>query len=167
MSRISQPAQGGNLNDYVNWALAVSGVTRAWCYPIEQGPGTVTVRFMMDNTYTNGIPLTADVATVQTAINVLAPVTATVTVVAPVANPLNPTITGLTPNNANTQAAVTAELAALIQSQSKPGGTILISQIREAIGFATGVTDYTLTTPAANVTNTTGNITTLGTITWA
>ena len=47
--RIREPPQGGANIDYVQWALGVPGVTRAWCYALEMGMGTVTVRFMMDN----------------------------------------------------------------------------------------------------------------------
>jgi uncharacterized phage protein gp47/JayE len=42
------PPQGGDKNDYVQWALAVPGVTRAWCFPNLAGPGTVSVYTMWD-----------------------------------------------------------------------------------------------------------------------
>ena len=41
-------AAGGSQADYVNWARAVPGVTRAWAAP-EQGVGAMTVRFLMDD----------------------------------------------------------------------------------------------------------------------
>lgn len=166
LTRIQQPPQGGDKADYVAWALAVPGVTRAWAYPLELGAGTVTVRFMMDGTYTNGIPLSGDVTAVAAYIDPLRPVTATVTVVAPVSVPVNFTIAGLTPSNATVQAAITQELTNLIKSEAQPGGTILLSHIREAISVAAGETDHSLTSPAANVVNTAGNISTMGTITW-
>jgi uncharacterized phage protein gp47/JayE len=166
LTRIKQPPQGGDKADYEAWALAVAGVTRAWVYPLELGAGTVTVRFMMDGTYGNGIPLSGDVATVAAAIDILRPVTATVTVVAPVAVPLNFTITGLLPSNATVQAAITQELTDLIVREAVPGGTIYLSHLREAISIASNEIDHVLTTPAANVTMTAGNISTMGTITW-
>ena len=174
--RISNPPQGGSWFDYIEWALACPGVTRAWCYPLELGPGTVTVRFMMDATYSNGIPQSADVTNVQAYINNLSPCTAVVTVAAPVANPLNVSVHGLTPNNSLTQAAVIAELSSLIAREGTPGGVIagqttaggiiLLSHIDDAIGISAGVTDWSLTAPTANVTNSTGTITTLGTVTF-
>ena len=166
LTRIKQPPQGGDKADYSAWALAVAGVTRAWVYPMELGAGTVTVRFMMDGTYTNGIPLSGDITTVANYIDPLRPVTASVTVLAPVAVPLNFTITGLNPSNADVKAAITSELTDLITREAIPGGTIYLSHLREAISIAAGEIDNVLTTPSANVTNTTGNISTMGTITW-
>jgi len=61
LARIQQTPHGGASFDYINWALEVPGVTRAWVYPGEDGLGTVKVRFMMDDTYADGIPLAADV----------------------------------------------------------------------------------------------------------
>jgi len=167
LDRIQQPPQGGASGDYVQWALAVAGVTRAWDYPAELGPGTVSVRFMTDDLTVDGIPAAGSVTAVQSAIDAVRPVTANVTVVAPVAAPLNLTITGLTPNNATVQAAVQASVADLLRQEATPGGTILLSHLREAIALAAGVTDYTLTSPAADVAHTTGQIATMGTITWA
>src|SRR5580765_2367041 len=46
LERIRQPPQGGALHDYVRWAKAFPGCTRAWVYPLEMGIGTVTVRVM-------------------------------------------------------------------------------------------------------------------------
>lgn len=40
---------GGGPGDYVNWALEVSGVTRAWEIPEADGPGTVLVLIVNDN----------------------------------------------------------------------------------------------------------------------
>jgi uncharacterized phage protein gp47/JayE len=166
LARIKQPPQGGAKLDYEAWALAVPGVTRAWVYPLELGAGTVTVRFMMDDTYANGIPLSGDVTAVAAYIDPLRPVTAAVTVVAPVAVPLNFTIAGLNPATAAVRAAVIQELTDLIEREASPGGTIPLSHIREAISIAAGEYDHSLTTPSANVTNTAGNITTMGTVTW-
>lgn len=166
LTRIQQPPQGGDSADYVAWALSVPGVTRAWVYSLELGAGTVTVRFMMDGTYTNGIPLSGDVAAVAAAISPLRPVTAAVTVVAPVAVPLNFTITGLTPSNATVKAAVITELTSLIAREATPGGTLYLSHLREAISLATGEVDNVLTSPSANVVSSAGSITTVGTFTW-
>lgn len=48
LARIQQPPHGGAKSDYVQWALANAGVTRAWCTPLEMGLGTVMVRFVKD-----------------------------------------------------------------------------------------------------------------------
>lgn len=163
--RLKEAPHGGASFDYVNWALEVAGVTRAWVYPQELGIGTVTVRFVRDDD-ASIIPDAGEVAAVQAYIDALRPVTAQLTVVAPVAVPLNFTI-AVTPNTAAVKAAVEAELVDLLRREAEPGGTILLSHIREAISIAAGETNYTLTAPAADVTHTTGQMATMGTITWA
>lgn len=164
LERIQRPPQGGSASDYVAWAKEVAGVTRAWVYPQELGPGTVTVRFVRDDD-ANIIPDAAEVQAVQDYIDERRPVTAAVTVVAPVAVPLDLTIQ-LKPNTSSVQAAVQAELADLLRREAEPGSTILVSHIREAISIAAGETDHVLVSPTADVTHNTGEIAVLGTITW-
>lgn len=164
LARIRKPPQGGSATDYEAWAKEVPGVTRVWVYPGEQGDGTVVVRFTRDDD-ASPIPDVGEVATVQAALNAARPVTATVYAVAPLATPLNLTI-GLTPDTLPVRAAVQAELVALLSRESLPGGTLLISHIREAISIAAGETDHNLVTPSANVTHTAGQLPTLGVITW-
>lgn len=166
LDRMRSPPHGGNKTDYVAWALEVAGVTRAWCYPLELGPGTVTVRFVRDDDDTTIIPDAGEVLTVQNYINALAPVTAVVTVAAPIADALNVTVT-ISPNNAATRAAVTAELTDLIRRISEPASTIPRSQIEVAVGIAEGVTDFVVTVPAADVTHATGHMATMGVVTFA
>ena len=165
LTRIQTPPHGGSAADYVAWALEVPGVTRAWCYSQELGADTVTVRFVRDLDATL-IPDAAEVAAVQAYLAVRRPVTAQLFVVAPVAAPLNFTI-AVTPNTTAVKAAVQAELADLVLRESIPGSTLLLSHIRAAISAAAGETNYVMTAPVADVASATGNITTMGTITWA
>lgn len=165
LARIQAPPHGGAQHDYVAWALEVAGVTRAWVYPAELGLGTVTVRFVRDDD-ASPIPDAGEVAAVQAHIDSLRPVTADVTVVAPIAVPLNFTI-DIVPDTAAIRAAIEAELRDLLRREAAPGATILLSHIREAISLATGENDHILTAPAANVTHTTGQMATFGAITWA
>lgn len=165
LARVQTPPHGGTAEDYVNWALEVPGVTRAWSYPLEGGDGKVAVRFMMDDTYTDGIPLAGDVATLQAYMDTQAPALATVTVVAPTAAPLDMTI-ALNPNTTTVQQAVDAELRDLFRRTTSPGGTVLYSRLNEAVSIATGEIDHTITIPADDVTHTLNQIATVGTITW-
>lgn len=164
ITRIQQPPHGGASYDYEAWAKEVAGVTRAWVYPQENGVGTVTVRFVRDGD-AGLIPDAGEVAAVQAYIDARRPVTAQVTVGAPVAVPLNFTIQ-LTPNTQVVKDAVTAELTDLINREAIPGGTLYLSHIRAAISAAAGENNYIMTVPSADVVNTLGNITTMGTITW-
>ena len=168
LALIQQPPHGGASSDYTVWAMEVPGVTRAWVYPAELGLGTVTVRFVRDNdgTGTAIIPDAGEVAAVQAYIDARRPVTAKLTVVAPAAVPINFTIQGLVPATLTVQAAVQAELADLLLREAVPGGIILLSHIRAAISAAAGETDYVLIAPLANVNNSTGNVSTMGAITW-
>lgn len=168
LDRIQQPPHGGAEFDYVKWAKEVSGVTRAWEYPQEMGIGTVTVRFVVDDHAVSSIPDAAKVTEVQDHIDSVRPVTVKgLYVVAPLDTPLDITITGLNPDTQEVRDAITAELKDLLRREAVPGGTILISHIREAISIAAGEHDHALTVPAADVTHSTGEIATLGVITWS
>ncbi len=166
LDRIQNPPQGGDKHDYIQWALQVAGVTRAWCYPLELGIGTVTVRFMMDNSYEDGIPLSGDVTTVNDYIDNLRPVTAAVTIVAPTAVELDFTIELNVVDTAEIRASVEANLREMILNDGEPGGIIYLSRINEAISRATGEYDHVLSVPAANVDYASGEIPVMGTITW-
>jgi uncharacterized phage protein gp47/JayE len=176
--RLRTPPQGGAATDYVQWALTVPGVTRAWCYPLARGAGTVNVLFTFDDR-PNPIPTGGDVALMQTTLAGLAPVTANVLAVAPIAAPQAFVIAALTPPTADVQAAIIAELDDLVGtvgpggatvgsgvSTASPGGKLWLSQIEGAINAAPGVAHYDLTTPAADVVVATGVLITLGTVTF-
>lgn len=177
LARIRQPPHGGAHHDYETWAREASpAVTRVWVYPKELGLGTVTIRFMMDDAYPDGIPLAADVDMVEAWLNRKdkRPVCADVYLAAPNAVPMDVTFTHLEPDTAAVRAAIEAELRDLIRREAEPKGALagsptgklLISRIREAVSLAAGENDYTMTVPAADVTVATGEIITLGDITW-
>lgn len=165
-ARIQQPPHGGADFDYVTWAKEVAGVTRAWCYPQYLGPGTVGVTFVRDDDTGSIIPDTNEVQEVQDYIDELRPVTADVTVFAPTPVELDMTI-AISPNTAAVQAAITAEIEDLLLREAEPGGTILLSHLREAVSIAAGEYDHDLTVPAADVTHSTGELAVLGTITFS
>lgn len=163
--RIQTPPQGGSKDDYLDWALPLDGVTRAWVYPLWLGPGTVGLTFAMDDRV-NPIPTGPDVATVQAALDVLRPVTAALTVFAPVAQAINLTIS-LVPSTAEVRAAVLAELADMFRRDGEPGGILRRSRISEAISIAAGETYHVLTVPAADIALDPGKLPVLGVVTWA
>jgi len=61
LARLQAPPHGGTAIDYVNWALGYitdetlagtypfSGITRAWCFPLWNGDGTVALGFVQDD----------------------------------------------------------------------------------------------------------------------
>lgn len=164
LERLANPAHGGTEADYIAWAKEVSGVTRAWVTPLELGPGTVVVRFARDND-ASPIPDSGEVTAVQTKLDDEAPAHATVTAHAPTDAPVAFTIT-IVPDTVANRAAVEAELEDLILRVGAPGETLLLSEVRTAIGVTPDITDYTLSVPAANVTFTTNQLPSLGAITW-
>lgn len=175
--RIRQPPHGGSRTDYEQWALEVPGVTRAWVYPREMGAGSVTIRFMMDETRENGIPngvdgpaqadYTLDVLEVWNHIDAVRPVTNDVFVAKPIATPLAITIAGLSPATDKVKAAILAELKDMLRRRTQPGATIHRSWIWEAVSIATGEDHHTITVPSADVTHDPGEIAVLGTITYS
>lgn len=164
LARLSAQAQGGSDADYVDWAKSVTGVTRVWVSDQEMGPGTVVVRFARDNDV-SPIPDSGEVTTVQAVLNTNKPAHATVFAVAPAASVQAFTM-HIVPDTGALRTAVTAELADLILRTSAPGATLLLSSIRTAIGGTAGITDYTLASPAADVTHTVNQLATMGTVTF-
>lgn len=165
LARKRRPPQGGAANDYEDWAKSVAGVTRAWTYPNQYGAGTVGVTFVMDNKAGTIIPSAGEVATVQEYIDERRPVTADVTVFAPVLVPVAFEI-HIDPNTASVRAAIEAELRDLFKREGKPNGTIYISRIREAISVASGEFDHVLVSPVANIEMAFGEMPDVGIITW-
>lgn len=165
LDRLRNPPKGGAASDYVLWAKEVPGVTRAWPFPERGGLGTVGVAIVFDDRV-DIIPAGGDLTAVADYIEPRRPVTADVTVFALTPLPLDPHIT-LTPNTAEAKAAVLASLADLTRREGKPGGTLLISHIREAISVAQGETDHVLTSPSANVVAGAEEIVIVGTPVWA
>lgn len=167
--RVQQPPHGGALHDYIAWAKEVAGVTRVWPKANWLGAGTVGVFFVRDNDVSI-IPDAAEVQAVQDYIDTVRPVTADVTVIAPIEASQDMTIS-ISPNDSTTQAAIEAELSDLFSRESNVedgngSGTILISHIREAVSIAASENDHAMVSPTADITLSIGEIATLGTITF-
>ncbi len=117
LARLGQPPQGGAASDFLAWAKASGVPTRAWVLPLNRGPGTVDVAFVIDSR-ANNIPLSADVTAVQDAVNAAKPAIADCVVFAPAADALAITVHGLVGTAGITQsalqAAVIAQLDALV-----------------------------------------------------
>ena len=179
----ANPPAGGDREDYVAWAEAVPGVTRAWCSPIGFGPGTVVVYVMFDQAEaafggfpqgSNGvatlelrdIPATGDQLVVANALYPLRPVTALVYVEAPVNLPIAFTIADLVPNTVAILAAIQAALAGMFMTDGSPlGMTVYPSAWNSAIDSVPGITQYDLTAPAAPVVVPLGSLPTVGAVT--
>ncbi|MCQ8240512.1 baseplate J/gp47 family protein [Rhizosaccharibacter radicis] len=132
----------GREAEYIDWALVVPGITRAWVNRNGFGGGTVVIYVMLDeaNASTGGFPVGGDGAAASetryqvasgdqlTVANAIYPdqaVTALVIVCAPIAQPIAFQITDLgTANTTANQAAITAALQDMFLRVSGPGVTI-------------------------------------------
>lgn len=179
INRLQLPPLGGSANDYIQWAREVTGVTRSWVLPLYTGPGTVGVSFVTDDEDPI-IPSGAKVTEVQDYIDFRKPVTALVTVFAPVEAPMDMEIS-IKPNTIEVQNNIIAELEDLVKrdatlagSYKGPSetndGSILLSKIRQAVSIAVGLEDFEIDTintiAPANVVPNSGELITLGDITW-
>lgn len=166
---------GGNQNDLEQWALEVDGVTRAWVYPLYNGPGTVALYFVRDgqSPITPTAPQIAEVLAYLTShtdiINQTVGVPITMLpglfVAAPVLLVLNFTIR-LYPNTADIQALVQAQIEDFIYREAYPSQTLYLSRIQEAISAAIGEERSAITLPAADVAMAYNEVGILGVITW-
>lgn len=172
--RKASPPRGGSTDDYIAWAKQASAdVTRVWVIKHTNPAGTteygsILIYVVTDN-LASPIPSQAVRDAVYNYIHQahIRPAGAKhVYVEILTAVPLNMTLGSLTPNTIAVQAAIEAEIADMLARESEPGGTILLSHIREAISLATGESDYVLTTPSTNLAANFGQILVPGVITW-
>jgi uncharacterized phage protein gp47/JayE len=190
------PPQGGDREDYIQWATAVGGVTRAWVNPNGMGAGTVVIYTMFDQTEAsnggfprgaNGVATnetrataaTGDQLAVANAIFPDQPVTALVYSCAPTNAPQNFSISGLGANNTTAnQQAITASLAEMFLQNANVGGTInpetgaAWGALDPSLWYATisaalGASNFVVSSPSGPLTPSAGQLFTLGTITFA
>jgi uncharacterized phage protein gp47/JayE len=188
------PPQGGDRQDYIEWALAIPSVTRAWVSN-SAGAGTVSVYFMMDVAEaaydgfpqgSNGVATneprdttaTGDQLTVANALFPLQPVTALVYALAPAATPVNFTVADLgAANTTPNQGLITTALEQMFAALGQVGGTVNPATGAawpgiepdawySAIAAVPGLTGFKVTTPSALITPSAGQLFTLGTITF-
>ncbi|PJC99204.1 phage baseplate protein [Janthinobacterium sp. BJB1] len=173
--------QGGDRSDYVGWAKEVPGVTRAWCSPNSFGAGTVVVYVMFDNANAaqagfpqggNGVAseepravaANGDQLVVANHIFPVQPVTALVYVVAPLAAPVNFSLSGVPVAK---QDAVRAALADVFFRTGKAtGGSTPIAFAWSAIAAVAGVSDFVIVAPTTDIINAAGTLPTVGVITY-
>jgi uncharacterized phage protein gp47/JayE len=137
--RIQKPPMGGDKDDYEAWTLSIPGVTRAWCAPVEMGPGTVTVRFMMDEVrdYNNGFPLASDCTLVKAYLDTVRPVAVKdLFVVSPIPMPVDMLITKLFPNTTAQINAIEASCIERFRLKAAPGEIFYRAWVDEAISDA-------------------------------
>jgi uncharacterized phage protein gp47/JayE len=166
LERIRQPPMGGAVHDYVRWAKAVNGVTRSWAAS-EMGPGTITVRFLMDDLRADddGWPTYNDIQAVTNYIDTVRPVTTKdFWVLAPIKQRIDCYITGLTPDTPEVRAEIEESLRAMLLQFAAPGQTIYASWKSYAILNAPSVVSFQLINTLDDQMETVGHMAVLGDI---
>src|SRR5882724_836761 len=156
--RIQQPPMGGDASDYIVWATAVAGVTRAWAAPLEMGIGTMTVRFMMDDlrASVNGFPLASDIVDVTTYIDSKRPVAIKDRwILSPIPEPIDFIVTELDSDTVSVRTAIEVAVKKMLREKAapahaingvlQPAQTIYNSWVSEAISNVQGVNHFKLT----------------------
>jgi uncharacterized phage protein gp47/JayE len=196
LAQYAAPPQGGDLADFVNWALAVPGVTRAWVQPNAMGAGTVSVFTMFDVSEaafggvpqgTSGgaanepriTPATGDLLTVANALFPKQQVTQLVWSVAPTLTATAFTVADLGVNNTPAmQTAITNALKGMFLQFANVGGTVNPAAAGAAwpaiepndwyaaLNAIPGLNNFKVTTPSAAITVTAGQLASLGAITF-
>lgn len=162
--RLSNPPRGGGPGDYKRWALEVPGVTRAWEFPLLEGPNSVSVAFARDDD-ADPVPSSGERAAVLAYIAARCPVTVTPLVITLTAQPLNIVLSALVPNTSGVGTAISDSVEALLLREAAPGGTLALSRIDEAVSNATGETSHVMSSPIAAVSWATNKLPVIGTIT--
>lgn len=85
MQKVQRPATSGNAYQYAQWALSISGVGDVKVFPLDNGPGTVTVLIVDDDKNID----TSLESRVAEYIETVRPIGATVTVSSPATKSIN------------------------------------------------------------------------------
>jgi uncharacterized phage protein gp47/JayE len=167
LERIRQPPMGGAAYDYVAWAKAVGGVTRAWAN-VEMGIGTITVRFMCDRlraTSNNGFPLDTDITSVTNYVNFKRPVTTKdCWVLAPIPEFIDVRIANLNPDNDETRAAILQSLLDMLLLRAAPGQTIFAAWKYYAIMQVANIISFDLQDSSDDIMPSIGHMAVLGNV---
>lgn len=174
--------QGGNDTDYQSWALSVPGVTRCWVKRRLMGAGTVGIYIMCDDNDYAGFPqgsdgissleewgavkASGDQRRVADAIYPQQPIIALVYVCAPVVQPIDFVISGISHADSATTAAINTAIDEVFFTEGEPGGKILWSSLLLAIGEVAGTGGFIMQSPAANIELQTGKLPIRGTVSY-
>lgn len=152
-ARIRQPSASGNKYDYVNWALECAGVSKARCFPLWNGAGTVKVSVLgpggsiADQALVDEVKDYIDPTTTQGQGDGKAPIGAIVTITT--ASTVNISVSANITyeaymNTPTTKAAIKSNISDHLKSIAYDGVTSAVSyaQIGYIILSTTGVSDY-------------------------
>jgi uncharacterized phage protein gp47/JayE len=167
LQRIRQPPMGGADHDYIRWALAVPGVTRAWVKPLEMGIGTVTVRVLFDvlRADDDGWPRQEDLDSVSAYLDTVRPVAVKdFWVLAPIKQFIDVHIRKLSPDNPETRDEIETSLLEMLTELASPGQTIFAVWKAQAIMNSPNVVSFDMDDWDDDVMQSPGHMAVLGDI---
>ena len=172
LNRVQNPIAHFSVSDIENQAKLIAGVTRVFVQPVTPVVGQVTVYFMRDND-SNPIPDSGDVAIVKAKLVEILPANTDeddLIVSGPTATVTAFTFSALTPDTTTMRAAISASLAQFFDEETEVGVDVdedkyrsaIISTIDTDTGDSVGT--FSLSTPSGDISVASGNIATLGTV---
>lgn len=174
LERIQDPIAHFNVAEITSVAKDIAGVTRVFVQEITPAVGQVTVYFMRDND-DNPIPDASEIAAVDAVIQAIRPAntdSTDVIVGAPTGVSTDFIFTSISPNTSTMRTAITANLRQFFDEDTDVGVNIAEDAYRSAI-FNTIDTEtgavldtFTLTSPSGTITIASGEIGTLGNVTY-
>jgi len=171
----TSPITNYNVANITATAKSISGVTKVWVYPITPAVGQCTVYFIRGND-ANIIPTAPEIVTVKTAISTLLSAndsTSDLFIYAPTPVSTAFAFTAISPDTAAMRQSIIDNLNQLFSENADIGVTIKADRYKTAIYNAydanTGLNlaSYTLTSPSVDITLTSGQLATLGNVTWS
>lgn len=145
--RLSAEPRGGSPYDYARWALAVSGITRAWGVRNPAGGTSAGVLIMADGNASPGLPTSGQRDAVEAYIrDPLRGPPDELFVLIPTAVTQNFTL-WVSPDTAANRTAATQALRELFLREAIPGGSIPHAHAVEAISAVTGEYNHGITSP--------------------
>lgn len=139
--QVQAPITSGNTDNYVKWALEVSGVGKAKVFPIWDGPGTVKVLVVDENM---SIDTTLE-TTVAAYIETVRPIGATVTVDSPTSLTINATANVVLDGSktlADVQTAFITALTAYLKDTVFETYSVSYAKVGSLLLAIEGVDDY-------------------------
>lgn len=174
LDRLRNPVAHFNVSDITSKAKEVVGVTRVFVQEVTPALGQVTIYFMRDND-DDPIPSASEITEVKDKILTIKPAntaSADVIVLAPTPVATAFTFSAISPDTTTMRTAIEADLNQFFSEETvietNVTETAYQTAIQNTVDTANGdsLISFTLSTPSGDITITTGEIATLGTVTF-
>lgn len=152
LDRLRKPPRGGAKHDYEFWAKEVPGVTRAWCFPLYAGIGTVGLCILSDNSDDGIFPNAELIKNVKDYIDTVRPASVKEFLVfAPEQFELNLKI-AIKPNSEAVKISVRKELAVYLDRTATASGlNLYLSNLSQVISHASGEEAHKIINPPIDI----------------